>query len=441
VTSIDSALVDSAGKECDLLVINARLLTMDRAFTVFDNGYLAVSSGRITGIGTGSPPWTGARTIDARGAITLPGLVNSHTHLAMTLFRGVADDVDLQGFLSIVWVREKDLLSAETVRLGATAAIAESLLCGVTTAADMYFYPEETIASADALGMRVVCGPVFFDGITPENRDFDSQLRAARAWFERDPGLALGHAVCPHSTYTLREEQLRAVGDLAAEFGALVHVHAAENSGEIESVRGLHGGRSPVRVLHDTGLLTERTLLAHAVHLDDDDLDLVEASGAGVAHCPGSNMKLASGVARIPAISTRGIAIGIGTDSAASSNDLDLFPAMRTGGLLHALTSGPGAVPARDLVAMATIGGATALGLHREIGSLEVGKRADFVVMEADSLAGNPAPDPYSAIVYALSSRDVREVVVQGSSRVSDGTLSGVDVGALARELRQVSRR
>jgi 5-methylthioadenosine/S-adenosylhomocysteine deaminase len=268
--------------------------------------------------------------------------------------------------------------------------------------------------------------------------DFETSFAAAREWLaEREPGLALRMSICPHSTYLLTERQLRRVAALGAEFDALVQVHAAENAREVEAVAARHGGLRPIEVLQTTGLLSGHIVLAHAVELSETDLDLIAARSErtrGVAHCPVSNMKLASGVAPIPALRSLGVPVGLGTDGPASSNDLDLFAAMRVGGLLHSLTSGPGAIDARDLVTMATIGGARTLGIEHWVGSLEPGKYADLVIMDGSSPLSVGA-DPYSALVYAMGRAEVRTVLVDGAVRVADGQPIGVDGAALHDEL------
>jgi 5-methylthioadenosine/S-adenosylhomocysteine deaminase len=307
------------------------------------------------------------------------------------------------------------------------------LQAGVTTAADMYFYPEVSAQVAAELGFRLINGPTLINGLTAEHDDFDAAFAAARNWLaEHEPGLALRPSICPHSTYTLTEPQLLRVAALGAEFDALVQIHAAENAGEIAQVADQHDA-TPIEVMQRTGILEGNVLLAHAVHLTDSDLDLIEdrfERSRGLAHCPASNMKLASGVARVPEILARGIALGLGTDGPASSNDLDLFLAMRLSGMLHALTSGPGSVPARALVEMATIGGARALGIDHLTGSLEAGKLADVVILDGSTPLAVGA-DPFSTLVYSLGRAEVRTVLVDGVVRVRDGAVVGADPAAL----------
>lgn len=433
--------------EVTAVVLNAHVLTMDARFTEVPHGAVLLHGRRVLAVRgmrdprVGAAVASGAQVIDADGGMALPGMVNTHTHLGMTLFRGMADDRDLQGFLDAVWVLEREFVTAQTVRLGAALAIAESLRAGVTTAADMYFHPAAAVEEAERIGFRLIAGPTIADGLTVEFPDFETSFAAARQWLaQREPGLGLRMSICPHSTYLLSERQLRRIAALGAEFDALVQIHAAENAKEIEAVADRHDGLSPIEVLRKTGLLSGHIVLAHAVQLSEQDLDLVAERGErtrGVAHCPASNMKLASGVAPIPSLRSRGVPVGLGTDGPASSNDLDLFAAMRVGGLLHSLTSGPGAIGARELVAMATIGGARALGIDHWVGSLEPGKYADLVIMDGSSPLGLGA-DPYSALVYALGRAEVRTVLVDGQVRVADGQPIGVDGPALRDELAEL---
>lgn len=426
-----------------LVIRGGRIVTADPNGTVIEGGSVLISGNRIVAVTAAGDPRidaaieAGARIIDAAGGFVLPGLINTHTHFGMTLFRGTADDRDLQGFLAAVWPLEEAFVNPDSVRLGVSIAIAESLQAGVTTAADMFFYPETSTQVAEELGFRLIAGPTLLNGLTVEHADFDAAFAAARTWLaEHEPGLGLRATICPHSSYTLTEPQLLRIAALGAEFDALVQIHAAENAGEMDLVRDQHGA-TPIEVLQRTGILEGNVLLAHAVHLTDSDLDLIEARferSRGLAHCPASNMKLASGVARVPEILARGIALGLGTDGPASSNDLDLFLAMRLSGMLHALTSGPGAVTARQLVEMATIGGARALGIDHRTGSLEAGKLADVVILDGSTPLA-VGVDPFSTLVYSLGRAEVRTVLVDGVVRVRDGAALGVDLVALRDEV------
>jgi 5-methylthioadenosine/S-adenosylhomocysteine deaminase len=421
----------------DLAVTGATVVTMDAERRVHDDAAVLVDGGTITHVGPLDGPLDARRTIDWRGAIVLPGLVNAHTHLAMTMFRGLADDLDLERFLSRLLPAEGALLSDETVAAGATLAIAESFLGGVTSALDMYFFPAASAGVAAATGFDLRQGPVFVELAGPDERPFADRL----AWADdvlaaTDPSRRW---VCPHSTYLLDEAQLAAVGALAAAHGARVHVHACETAAELALVRERHG-RTPIEVLRDTGLLGPGTVLGHGVHLTDDDIALVATSGATVAHCPASNQKLASGFAPIPELLAAGVPVALGTDGAASANDLDLWLAMRLASYPLAARAGVGTVAAADVLAMATTGGARAAGTSG-IGTVEVGTRADLVVLDPSSPSLTPAYDPVAAAVYAASRGDVRWVVAGGQLVVDDRRLTTLDVDAAIATVRDLGPR
>ncbi len=411
----------------ELAISDATVVTMDAAGTVLHGATVLVDGGAIVGVGPEhGPPADARRIIDARRAVVLPGLVNAHAHLAMTMFRGLADDLDLEGFLARLLPAEGTVLSAETVAAGTALAVAECLRSGITTALDMYFFPEAAAAVAAEAGFDLRGGPVFVEFPGADHRRFPERLEWAEQQLDATrPGRRW---LCPHSTYLLDERQLRSVAALAATHDARVHVHACETRAELDAVRTRHG-RTPIEVLRDTGLLGPGTVLAHGVHLADDDLPLVASSGATVAHCPASNQKLASGFARIPELLDLGVPIALGTDGAASANDLDLWLGMRLAGYPLAARTGPGTVTASDLVAMATTGGARAVG-DRAIGTIEVGTRADLVVLDPSSPALTPSYDAMSTVAYAASRADVRWVVAGGRLVVDDRRLTTIDVEA-----------
>ncbi|AUS80392.1 N-ethylammeline chlorohydrolase [Actinoalloteichus sp. AHMU CJ021] len=416
----------------DLVVSGGVVLTLDAEDTVLPAGAVALGEGRVVEVGEAAAVrarYPDAPVLDATGSVVLPGLVNTHTHLAMSLLRGTADDVDLQGFLARVIPLEQRLLTADNVAAGVLLALAESLRGGTTTALDMYWFHQAAAGVARRAGFRLLAGPTFMDvpDLPDGISDFGERLRLADAELAgREPD-ALGRpSVFAHSTYTLDEAQLRSVGALAREHGALLHVHAAENQTEVDTVLD-RTGRRPVELLADLGLLGPDTVLAHAVWLTDTELDLVADSGASVAHCPVSNAKLAAGIARVPDLVARGVPVGLGTDGSACATGLNLFDVMRYGALLHSVHTGdPSAVGARSVLRMATAGGARALGLQDRLGSLEPGKLADLVVVRTDRPHTRPEHDPYSTVVYAATAADVRHTVVGGEVLVRDGHLVGI---------------
>lgn len=410
-------------------IINAQIVTVDNSASVIENGSLIVGGdGSIRAISSTPIANNAAETIDARGAIVMPGLINAHTHLGMTLFRGLGDDMSLEDFLARLMPAEVRVLNYDAVHAGTELAALESLLGGITTSLDMYYLPDAAVAVAKSTGMRLQTGPNFLESDGPEPLKFNDRLAWATKWLEA-PRDAIGTTgwVAPHSTYLLSEEQLRTLADLAAKYEARIHVHASETVGEMQLVAKRHGGRTPIQVLSNTNLL-RRSVLAHGVHLSDDDIKLIAQNSATVVHCPASNFKLASGVARILDLHRAGVNVALGTDGPASGNDIDLWIAIRLAGYMQkTFAKNPAVLPAVDLVRMATINGARALQLDHMIGSLEVGKRADLIVLDADSPSLTPNFDPHTTIATCVTRADVLHVLVDGNIVVRDRKCQTID--------------
>ncbi len=428
------------------------VLTVDAQDRVLVDGAVAFLDGAITGVGPADEVLAahpGAEVVHLPGHALLPGLVNAHTHFGMTMFRGYADDRDLQDFLGVVMPAEERVLSVDRVRLATRAAAVESLLAGVTTALDMYFFHGAGTAGADEAGMRLQTGQLILDVPGPEGWTWEQRLESAEQWLVDHPARpGWRPVVAPHSTYAVSPEHLAAVAGLAARYDAAVHVHASESAGELDLVASQHG-RRPLQVLDDVGLLRPGTVLGHAVWLDDFEVGRLAATGTAVAHCPASNLKLASGVARVPELLAAGVMVGIGTDGPASSNDLDMFVAMRLAALLHkgagpSATGGPAAgaesLPAAQVLRMATAGGAAAVGLGADVGALEVGRRADLVAVDLDQPHTQPVFDPVSTVVYAAGRSDVRHVWVEGRAVVRDGEPVHVGRAQVVADLKELQR-
>ena len=414
-------------ERADLLVTNAHILTMDDDMTDLPDGALAVSGGRIAAVGPMADA-SGVKAdevIDAKGGLVLPGFVNTHCHAAMTLFRGLADDRPLDGFLKTVWAAEAAHVVPETVKAGAALGLAEMALGGVTHVVDMYFHPAATVEAAQKLGLGLTTGPVFigFDGI--DHLPWPDRLRFAEDFVAEQRGTeGIELMLMPHSAYTLNADQLGKVAEMATRLDLPVHIHAAEAPSEMGLVAEQNNS-TPVRVLENYGLLRPGTLLAHAVHLDDAEIESLAGAGVAISHCPLSNAKLGSGMARIADLKAAGVTLSLGTDGASSGNDLDIWKAMRLAAHLAVLSSGrPDALPARDIVAMATRGGAAAIGLGAETGVLMSGMRADFMVIRRDAPHLIPCYDPYSTLVHAAGRDDVLDVVSRGRRIVANGRLT-----------------
>ena len=390
---------------------------MDADRTVQHDADVAVEGGLITAVGppTADRPAAAASSTAAAG-IVLPGLVNAHTHLAMTMFRGLADDLDLDGFLGRLMPAEGAVLSADTVAAGTALAVAECLRAGITTALDMYFFPEAAGAVAEPTGFQLLTGPVFVEFPGADERPFPRRLEWAEELLQATPAGAPLRVPAQHVPAVARTNcGRRRAGGVDGRRHPRPRLRDGRRAGAGAPAR--HGGRTPIEVLRDTGLLGPRTVLAHGVHLSDDDLELDRGGGRAVAHCPASNHKLASGFARIPELLAAGVPVALGTDGAASANDLDPWLAMRLAAYSQA------ALARRRHHARPPTWWRWPRSTAPEpsastdpTGSIEVGKRADLVVLDAASPALTPSYDPVSTLAYAASRADVRWVVAGGRS-------------------------
>lgn len=385
----------------------------------------------------------GAPNIDARRRLVMPGLVNLHTHTPMTLLRGLAEDVDLQGFLERVWAAEGAVMDAPTVELGARLGALEALRGGTTCAADMYFHHRSAHVGAVAVGLRHVGGPTFFDMPGPDGLSWDRRLADLARWpgeLAEIGGPETPQCVAPHSTYLVSPAHLRDLADVVRGWRRpLLHTHVSENLAENAQVKHQQG-RTPTRVLSDAGVLDGSfpVVFGHGVHLDPNDVAVAVAAGATVAHCPGSNLKLASGALPWAAYREAGLRRGIGTDGCSSSNDLDMWVAMRLAALLARLTAGrPDAAAAAEIVRAVTLDGARGLGMGDLIGSVEAGKRADLVLLDLDAPHLTPVHDPHALLVYAAGRGDVVDVFVDGERVVADRRSTRLDEADLLARCRE----
>ena len=419
------------------LIVNARyVLTMDGQQRVLENGAVAIRGERIIAIGSRQDieqRFQSSQHIDRGNAILMPGLINTHTHAAMSLFRGIADDLKLQDWLTnFIFPEEKKYVSPEFVRWGTRLACLEMLLGGITTYTDMYYYEDTVAATTREAGMRGVLGETVIgfpvnDAPTPA-----AALKLAEGFmrhYHNDPLIV--PAVAPHAPYTNSDETLKDCSVLARHYGAPLLIHLSETRKENDdSLRDHH--MTPAQRLDSLGFFRARTIVAHAVWVTDGDIAILKRNNTGVAHCPSSNMKLASGAAPVVKMLDHGLNVGLGTDGpAGSNNDFDLFEEMDLAAKLQKLTTmDPRALPARTVVAMATIMGAKALGMDKEIGSLEVGKRADMITVRLGRPHAVPMYDAYSQLAYALKASDVEDVVVNGKIVVGDGKCLTIDAPA-----------
>lgn len=417
----------------DLVVVNARVVTMDEKFSLFDPGAVAVKSGKIVAVGRSADiakRYTAASTYDARGSIVLPGLVNTHTHAAMTLLRGIADDLPLDRWLQEhIFPAEGKNVSPEFVYDGTLLAALEMIEGGTTTFADMYYFESDAARAVDKAGLRAVLGETFIDFPVPDHKDLPATLAFMRNFVKRWKGHPrITPAAAPHSTYTCSKETLLAARDLALSEGIPILIHLRETKKELAEP-ATTSPESPVLHLAAIGFFNPSSdgrhvpiVAAHGVWTDEKDRALIKQYGVALSHNPESNMKLGSGIADVTAWQKEGVLWGLGTDGpAGSNNDLNMFEAMDFAGKLAKVSrEDPTVLPARDLVAAATRAGARALGLGEKIGSLEPGKQADLIVVNVHNAHVVPFEDPYSTLVYSAKASDVTDVWVDGKALLRD---------------------
>ena len=435
-------------RTCDILLTNAMILTMDEQFTVHASGGVAVAGHAIAAVGPDALAYEATSRIDCGGRLVMPGLVNAHTHAAMSLLRGLADDLRLDVWLmGYMMPVEREFVSPEFVALGARLACAEMIRSGVTCFADMYYFEESVAEATAAAGLRALCSQTVLRFPSPDAASYEDSLARAREFIERwrgHPLIVPGPA--PHAPYTCTAGILRECAELAAEFDVPLHTHLSETLLEVEESRRQHG-MPVVPYVKKQGVFNAKVLAAHCVHVDDGEMRALKNAGAGVAHNPTSNLKLGAGVAPIARMLELGLNVGIGTDGPASNNDLDMFEETRLAALVAKGTGGdPTAVPARDALAMATRLGARALHLGDVTGSLEPGKRADLIVIDLEPLHNVPSysRDPagiYARLVYAAKSTDVVDVMCNGRWLMRNRELLTLDEDELRAAARNQATR
>lgn len=435
----------------DTIFTNALVLTMDEAMNQYERGAVAVNVDSIVAVGFEDDikkEFSAKETIDCEGKVLMPGLINAHTHIPMTLLRGIADDlrldVWLQGYMFPV---EREFVSPEYVRLGTLIGCAELIRSGVTTFNDMYFY-EDAIAEATAeVGLRAVCGESILKFPTPDSSSYEDAMEQARKFIIKWKGHPLiVPAIAPHAPYTTTPEILRETAELAIEFDVPLHTHLAETSFEVETMRN-EEGMPVIPYVRKHGLLEAKVIAAHCVHLDMGEIRTLQHAGAGVSHNPSSNLKLASGFAPVVKMLETGVNVGIGTDGAASNNDLDMFEEVRIAALIaKAVNKDPTSLPASQALLMATRLGAQALHLGDITGSITPNRRADMILVDLNPVHNSPsfrrsAENIYSQIVYAAKSTDVSDVMVNGKWLMRERQLLTVKEDALIVEAREVAKK
>lgn len=428
---------------CDLVVSGRYVVTMSTPRRVIEYGAVAILGRRIVAVGSRAEidrAWQPAQRLDRPNALLAPGLVNTHTHAAMSLFRGVADDLKLQDWLNnFIFPAEAKNVSADFVRAGTRLACLEMLLSGTTTFTDMYYFEDVVAEAAKEAGMRGVLGETVIGFPVADAKTPADALKVGEKFlirFHDDPLIV--PALAPHALYTNSDETLQAARALANRYGAPLLIHVSETKKENDdNLAARHA--TPVQTLNELGIFKGRTVAAHCVWVDAADRAILKAAGVGVAHCPSSNMKLASGAAPVVEMLSLGIAVGLGPDGpAGSNNDFDMFEEADLAAKLQKLVrNDPEALPAAQAFEMATLGGARVLGLEKEIGSLEAGKRADLISIDLDAPNAVPLYDVYSQLVYALKGSNVQDVIVNGRMVVKDRRCLTLDAAAVIAKARE----
>ena len=418
----------------NIVIHNGTVLTMNSELDIINNGALCIKNDKLAKIEpleNDTPLPEGEKIIDARGGIIMPGLVNTHTHLPMALFRGLADDLPLSKWLNeYIFPAEANHIHPESVKLGALISCAEMLLSGTTTCCDGYFHEDAVSMAVNEVGMRAVLGQGIIDfpapGVPDPEDNVDNAIKFVQKWKNISP--LITPSIFCHSPYTCSGVTLKKAKAAADANDVLFQIHAAETRDEYVSIQTTHH-TTPLKYLDKTGVIDQNTLLVHAVWLDDDDIEVIAKRQANVSHNPESNMKLASGIAPVPALLKAGVTVGLGTDGCASNNNLDLFSEMDTAAKLHKINAmNPTLMDAATVLKMATIEGARSLQLQNITGSLEIGKKADVIIMDIHKPHLVPIYNPVSHIVYAAKGSDVQDVIVDGRILVRDRKLLSVDL-------------
>ncbi len=428
--------------DVDLLIVGGTIVKMNAERQILENGAIAIKDGRLYMIGTRGVVVKNTRpkrTIDATGKVIIPGLVNTHTHIPMVLFRGISDDLDLNDWLTkFIFPAEAKNVNEQFVRAGTRLGLAEMIRGGTTTYCDMYYFEDAIADETKKAGVRGVLGETIIKFPVSDNKTPEAALAYTERFIKKWQGDPLiTPAAAPHAPYTLETATLKAIKEQSDRLKSHVVIHVAETKKERDDIRSQYG-KTPVEYLDSIGFLNDRTIAAHSVWLTSNEIDIYKRRGVGSAHCPTSNMKLASGLAPIPEMLLKDINVGLGTDGAASNNDLNLWEEIDLAAKLHKFASNdPKTLPAEQAFAMATIGGARALHLDDKIGSIESGKQADLVILDMDGVHQTPWFNVYSSLVYSTKASDVRTVIINGRVVMQDRRLLTLNESAIKLEARR----
>jgi 5-methylthioadenosine/S-adenosylhomocysteine deaminase len=438
---------EPAANQIDLIVNGDYVVTMDDAATVHSGAAVAIDQGVIVAIGPAAKiaaSYDASEVLDGQGRVVMPGLVNGHSHAAMTLLRGVADDLALMDWLNnYIFPAEVEFVDAEFVRIGTELACWEMIRGGTTTFVDMYYYPDTVADVVEKCGMRAMVATTVIDQRSPDAENADDSIKKGSGFIERWQGKnsRISPIFGPHANYTLDAEQLRATRDAALALGVPISIHMSESPFEVQYSKDTFGMTS-IELFESIGFFDGPTIGAHVVWPTDAEISILANREVGVIHNPTSNMKIASGIAPVADMLAAGVRVGLGTDGAASNNDLDMWEEMRLASFLQKVEQmNPEVLPATTVLRMATIGGATAIGLGESIGSLEIGKRADLIQVAFDDVHHVPTYDVISHLVYVTDEQDVASVVVDGTLLMRGKEFLTIDTERVAEEARALAAK
>ena len=435
------------GDQIDLIVKGAHIVTMDAAGSVIEDGAIAIDEGIILDIGDTAEieaNYSAVETLDGNRRIVMPGLVNGHSHAAMTLLRGVADDLALMDWLqNYIFPAEVEFVDPEFVRIGTELACWEMIRGGTTTFVDMYYYPDTIAEVVASCGMRALISATVIDQRSPDAENAADSITKGNGFIERWQGKnsRITPIFGPHANYTLNAEQLKATRDAAMQYGVPISIHVSESPFELQYSQDTYGMTS-IELYESIGFFEGPTIAAHVVWPTESEIAMLAANKVGVIHNPTSNMKIASGISPVTEMLEAGVLMGIGTDGAASNNDLDLWEEMRLASFLQKVDRmDPRALPATTVLRMATSGGATAIGLGDTVGSIEVGKRADLIQVAFEDVHHVPTYDIISHLVYVTDEQDVASVVVDGKVLMKEGEMLTIDTDRVTTEATALAAR
>ena len=412
------------------IIKNARYVyTVDDQDLILENATIVIRDGVIESINPTILPIDIVKIYDGKDRLIMPGLINTHSHLAMTLLRGWAESVNLDGFLERVWAAEGAIMDKTTSALGTELGAAEAIQGGTTTVLDMYLNPDATHAAAVKVGLRHVTGPIFFDFPGLDGMEWNQRISFSEQWptiLKNIGGPEVPIYFMPHSTYTDSPEHLHEVAQLAKKFNARINLHVSETLNENQMVNEKYK-KSPTQVCEDTGILDVPVVFGHGIHLSADDISIVRAHGTSIGHCPGSNLKLGSGIADYLHYVESNLTVGLGTDGCSSSNDLDMWSVMRIAAHMVALKHSPADVHAGQIVRAATIDGARAIGIDHLVGSITVGKRADLIAIDLTALHLTPIHNLAALLVFSVGRSDVIDAWVDGNEVLESRKVTHID--------------